>query len=257
MKKKYSTVLLFFSLLVAIQIIHVLFFFVLQYFNFLSYNHKSLILIYGYQVTLLIGIIIALKFWKIKLNFKKELPNQKVIILVLFLAISTFLIATVLDVIPFIKNLINGKLQLYTLSWESIKNLNYFYLFSGVILAPILEEIIYRGIIFKILKEYYSLYLSIIISSVFFSVMHSDVNGLIYYFFIGVILAYIYHCTKSLVLNIIFHFLINLMAAFFIYKEVDITDYYMYGLFFIVCLIGFVYCIFKLSKLKEAYKKIN
>jgi CAAX protease family protein len=81
-----------------------------------------------------------------------------------------------------------------------------------VIVAPILEELIFRGIILDGLLKKYSPIMSILISSILFGIVHlspwSFVTGLI----MGIFMGWVYYKSKSLLATIIIHASANFSA---------------------------------------------
>jgi len=95
---------------------------------------------------------------------------------------------------------------------------------TAVIVAPILEEIICRGIILKGLLKNYPPYKAILISAIFFSVIHLNPWQAIPAFFSGLFLGWIYYKTQSVIPGMIIHATINAtgMALLFVpghYKD--------------------------------------
>lgn len=80
----------------------------------------------------------------------------------------------------------------------------------GIVIAPIVEEIIYRGVLMRSLEKYGS-YSAIIISSILFGTMHQDILQSPVTMFVGVILAYAAY-KYSIKLSIILHILNNLIV---------------------------------------------
>ena len=83
-----------------------------------------------------------------------------------------------------------------------------FYLTLGVI-APLCEEILFRGFFYAAFRNKIGVPLSIIASSALFAVMHFDKSGAPMLFVIGVVCAYMYERTRSLIPSIITHGLWN------------------------------------------------
>jgi membrane protease YdiL (CAAX protease family) len=83
---------------------------------------------------------------------------------------------------------------------------------TAVIAAPILEEIICRGIILKGLLKNYPSYKAILISAIFFSVVHLNPWQAIPAFFYGLFLGWIYYKTQSVIPGMIIHATINVTA---------------------------------------------
>ena len=82
-----------------------------------------------------------------------------------------------------------------------------------VIITPVIEEILYRGIILNLLLKKYSVLVSIILSSIIFAFIHLKFIGIGYLFLYGLLFGFAYYKTKSLFTSILLHFLINLMAV--------------------------------------------
>ncbi len=80
---------------------------------------------------------------------------------------------------------------------------------SVCIVAPIYEEIIYRGIILKGLSIKYNDNLAVIVSALLFAVMHMNLHQGINAFFLGLVFGYLYLKTKSLYITIFAHFINN------------------------------------------------
>lgn len=90
--------------------------------------------------------------------------------------------------------------------WEMI-----FKLLTLLVLAPILEEILCRGILMQYLKRY-GLAVSLIVSSLCFALLHFDPTSLVVIFFVGMLLGMIKVSTGSLWASIIAHSVNNLVA---------------------------------------------
>lgn len=73
-----------------------------------------------------------------------------------------------------------------------------------VVLAPVVEEIIFRGFVYRMLREQWGVWVSVAVSSVFFSLLH---HGLIVspQLVGGIIFALAYEWTKSLWVPIALH----------------------------------------------------
>lgn len=98
------------------------------------------------------------------------------------------------------------------------------YIYGIFILALVpafCEELIFRGIIFRGLRERFSDGTSIIISALFFALMHQNLQQLIYPILFGSLLAWIVLKTGSLFLSMMVHFTNNLIVVTtnFIYNK--------------------------------------
>lgn len=81
---------------------------------------------------------------------------------------------------------------------------------SSGIIGPIIEELLFRGIIYNKLKEFNSTKKAMIISTIIFSIVHFNIIDIIYTAFIGYILVYIYEKYHTLKYPILFHITANI-----------------------------------------------
>jgi membrane protease YdiL (CAAX protease family) len=77
-----------------------------------------------------------------------------------------------------------------------------------VLIGPVMEEIVFRGIILTRLAVKWDLKRAILISSLFFGLLHGDDGGVGAFVF-GVIMAVLYVKTRTLAIPIILHMLNN------------------------------------------------
>ena len=82
------------------------------------------------------------------------------------------------------------------------------------ILAPIAEELVFRGLIFARLKEWMKPWLAMILSALIFGAYHGNIVQFVYAFFMGLILALIYYRTGTLFTCIAAHVVANLWSLF-------------------------------------------
>lgn len=88
-------------------------------------------------------------------------------------------------------------------------------LVSIVLLAPLVEEFVFRYAAINILMSKFKQTWSIIISSLFFSIMHFDFPFIFGYFLIGLVLAVIYVLTNRLLISFVVHASMNLIVVIF------------------------------------------
>lgn len=77
------------------------------------------------------------------------------------------------------------------------------------IIGPILEEIIFRMIIFGSLYKRFNFWIAAIISSVIFAAVHMDFEHLLVYTAMGVVFAFLYVKTKRIIVPIMAHVALN------------------------------------------------
>ena len=132
------------------------------------------------------------------------------------------------------------------------------------ILAPLLEEILVRGLVLRGYLLNYSPIKSIIASAVFFGAIHLNPWQFVGGFISGLFLGYLYYKTKSLVPTILVHFLNNSISVVFsfFYEEADASFVDMLGdkTYYIILIssLGVGYILIKeLDKVLNANKELN
>ena len=126
------------------------------------------------------------------------------ILVVLTLAILT-LVDPITDLIPMPD-------FFYKMFLELLTDKSYSTFFMMVIAAPVLEEILFRGIFLNGFLKNYSPRRSLIWSSLFFAVAHMNPWQFIVAFILGLVIGYVYMKTKSLLPCIFIHFIANLTS---------------------------------------------
>ena len=86
---------------------------------------------------------------------------------------------------------------------------------SFVIIGPIHEELLYRGVIQRFLQKHYSIRTSILYSSFVFALAHIHPGLILNSFVLGLFLGYIFRKWNNLWYAIILHMLINLLPFIF------------------------------------------
>lgn len=89
----------------------------------------------------------------------------------------------------------------------------------GAILAPLVEEIFFRGFLFQGFRARYSWVSAMLLSSAIFAVAHLDLASLVPTFVLGNLLAYLYQRSNSVWPGVILHMLVNsfgLLATYFL-----------------------------------------
>lgn len=86
------------------------------------------------------------------------------------------------------------------------------FIIVGVIFAPIVEELFFRGFLFQGFRQKYGWINGGLLSSAIFGAAHLDFVALIPTFILGCLLAYMYHRSNSVWPGIILHILVNALG---------------------------------------------
>ena len=92
--------------------------------------------------------------------------------------------------------------------FEMLKSPFWFFL-VGAILAPLVEEIFFRGFLFQGFRARYGWVPGMLLSSAIFGLAHLDPAALIPTFILGCLLAFLYQRTSSVWPGVIMHMLVN------------------------------------------------
>ena len=80
---------------------------------------------------------------------------------------------------------------------------------ATMLVAPTVEEIFFRGFLFKGFREKYGWKVALVLSSVIFSLFHGQIATLIPTFLLGALFSYMVQRTESVLPGMILHFIIN------------------------------------------------
>ena len=133
-------------------------------------------------------------------------------------------------------------------------------LIIGGILAPIVEEILFRGMLLKGLLKKYSLKKSAIVGGVIFSILHlPDIQNVLAIIVGSIVYSFVYAYTRSIVPTIILHMSYNTIATLFdeLTLRLDILNEGFSNIQPIILIIIGVFIMFtcyKGMRLKDRYK---
>lgn len=82
------------------------------------------------------------------------------------------------------------------------------------LLAPAAEELIFRGLVFRRMKDFMNPWAAIILSALLFGIYHGNMIQFLYASLMGILLAVIYHRTGTLWTSILAHLVANLWSLF-------------------------------------------
>lgn len=104
------------------------------------------------------------------------------------------------------------------MKWNSSLEMVYLILTVGAV-AGIVEEFLFRGLFFQAVKNRLGVIQAIIMSSVFWSILHGNVNWTLQIFLLGLILGLLVYHTGSVWPAVILHGLNNIFSLVFINLE--------------------------------------
>ncbi len=98
---------------------------------------------------------------------------------------------------------------------EALKNIGSPWLFvlASVILAPLAEEVLFRGFLFAGFRQRFGWVKALLLSSAIFASFHLQLVAFIPTFLLGAVLAFTYQRSNSIWPGIILHFLVNTLGV--------------------------------------------
>ena len=216
---------------------------------------------YGYLILAsVMYLVIATVFFFI--NRKKDnkiisKPSAKKIFLYILIALLSFL--TLYPIITCIDSLlVEWGFSLNTLSYELNTSGYFISLISIVILPAVVEELLFRGLIFKGLKQYGKVF-SITISALIFSIYHMSIDQIIYPFLMGLLFGVIMYKENNILYCIAVHFTNNFVSLTLSYLDISLAfNHWTYILLAIILFMAFVgvvlYFILKNRRLEQKEK---
>lgn len=195
-------------------------------------------------MTLISGILALLTYWIVflirKKKFAQEVKLRKIpvkgILAVLLMGVTfNIVISTLLATIPFP----DAWMETYQQNSSVLTGGNEVISFlATVFMAPVLEEIVFRGLIYDRLKKGMPAVVAAIISSFAFGLMHGTIIWMMYAFVLGVVLVIVFERFHSLLANMLLHFGFNLTGMCLNHAQgmSEVAGWILTG----VCVIGFI-----------------
>lgn len=199
--------------------------------NFLS-SYISDIQIYLVVILGLIFIpLLLFKYKKFKIKEKKISKFYLYICFVYLLSVSYNILAYYFDKHVLLSGLYGNDINIFVS------------IVSTVLIGPIIEELLFRGIIYNNLKEKYDIKKSMFITTVLFSLCHFTFVQIVYTLIFGYLLVYIYEKYQNIKYPIILHMVSNLVTT--LISLFVIKDYLIINIILFLVSITFMYFIYR------------
>ncbi len=150
-----------------------------------------------------------------KLNFDFSTKPFRVYLLIFPMMLGMMMIADyITQFIPTEGPLLGPLYDIYTELLQSIAEDSVALIIMTVILAPILEEILFRGILMRgLINNKMDPKIAIILAALIFGLVHFNPWQFVGAFLLGLVLGLVYYKTKSLLMPILLHAFNNLVSA--------------------------------------------
>lgn len=135
---------------------------------------------------------------------------QELLLALITPGVLYILLDKILD--PLLEKRFPGSEDAYQKGLASLKKSPLVGLIHIGLIAPIVEELLMRGLILNGLTDMHGVYLALLVSSVLFALLHFNKVQTVSGFVAGVVLGTLYLYTGSIVVSIIAHSLYNLLS---------------------------------------------
>ena len=199
-------------------------------------SHQKIITFISFivgQILMVVPLIVFLKFKKLPLFHSVRFKFLKYSTIKPIILFSTGLII--------LSDEVDRIIQLFIPTPEYVLDLNYLLkpdsflgvillFIAVVILAPLGEEIVFRGFLQQILEKHWKdITQAILFTSLIFSLIHMNPYWFVQIYFLGVILGFLAWKTKSIIAPLILHSLNNSMALLLSSLDLQQNNFYIWN----------------------------
>lgn len=157
-------------------------------------------------------VIYWIRFAVRKKNFLKEvefkkIPVKNLLPIIIFAPSANIVLSMVISNFPWPQAWIDAYMTNSSIIDGSLMSW-----LTAVVMAPLLEEIVFRGLVYTRLKKGMPAIAAAIVASLAFGLCHTGIIWVIYATALGMVMTWIFEKYQSLVANILFHLFFNLMG---------------------------------------------
>ncbi len=163
-------------------------------------------------------VLMGLYLWKAGYVSKQQAtwspisPSYLAVCVVAILS-AGWLISVLVDHIDWLPDILKSTFDVLRSGWWGI--------LAIVVGGPILEEVLFRGAITRVLLRQFSPKVAILISASLFGIIHFNPAQILPAFLLGILLAWVYYKTASLIPCILMHIVNN---AFSVYMSIKFPE---------------------------------
>lgn len=210
---------------------------------FIAENQNVITLISGIVSLLALWLFLVIRRKKMCLEARINKFDKKGVLPIIILGgAASFFVTGVMMILPVSEELLNS----YASSSQGLLNGGIVMrILSVVVVAPIVEEVFFRGMVISRLKRSMAPWVAIVVSSLVFGILHGQLLWIIYTFALGVLLGVVAERMKSVSAAILLHMAFNLAGV--CVDSLILTNAQMYVITVVSLglVVGSLYYIFK------------
>ncbi len=201
-----------------------------RFFNSSNISNISFSILYGIQVLLMLGVVWFFAIFRRKSGLRDlGLRYYSIWKTVWYSFISLLFILLISLAYVYLMNSLFGieapssKIDTLVRNRSISGNI---LLVVTVVIAPLSEEIFFRGFLYSAFKKSWGINAALFLSSFLFALVHLELYSFIPLMIIGWLLAYLFEKTKSLMTPIFLHGIYNLILILILLGELEIIKLY-------------------------------
>lgn len=223
----------FVIILIIYGILHVISGHSLDSFEQMIVKFNVSLTVLGFLLTFFISYLILRGKEKVLERISFKLISFKEVMLILGITITVSI--CIMSLIPILTSIFP---QYNRVSEEISKEiLTPLMIINALIFAPIFEEILFRGLVFKELIKHTNIIASVITQGVIFGICHLNIVQGIYTCLLGIVMAIVYNWTNSIFASMIIHMGFNILGTIvlpYLFSGLGISILLISGLSFIL-----------------------
>ncbi len=173
-------------------------------------SFKTLGMLVSYTIPMILTIWATQKYFNLKGKFIFK-PSHLQLLPIVILAAYAFLLVGefTVSILPEPTGIVKKLYDQMEKTMAAVFDDKIFGFLMVAVAAPILEEMLFRGIILKYLLKKYAPWTAILLTAVAFGIFHRNPWQFMYATTVGILLGYMYWKTDSLFYPILIHFVLN------------------------------------------------
>lgn len=204
------------------------------------------IMSYAMEMTLVAGVITLFVFWLIFIIRKKKffaevgiraIPVEGILPIAIMAACFNLITSVVISIIPWPQAWMDS----YATNSSMIDENSIFAWITAILMAPVLEEIVFRGLMYTRLKKGFPVVVAALLTSVAFGIAHGTIIWFIYTFIFSLVLIWVFERFQSLTACIVLHMAYNIsgMGLSMIPEEAGMVIWVLFALSIVGAVVGY------------------
>ena len=214
-------------------------------------NGSLLLMVLAYSVFVLVfGLLYYFLIYRKMYSVKEGLCPGNIGIIIAMALAGQGVSMVIMNIINIISPATIKKYGEMVSGIELGKNNPFLIIFTVSIMAPLAEELLFRGMIYSTMRKAFGFWFTLVFSAIVFGAYHMNLVQFIYVIPIGIALGVIYEKTQTIWASMLFHLAFNSFSYVTDIILSNIPDIFNM-IFAILCIPLFIICMIKLKKVNR------